>query len=94
MLWDDMNRAVSEAKTTISRADSMIKQMGYIMRGKLRSGGVSEYVLEDFKKFFPEVGLTIFILSLLHLLFCCSRGLLFSLCFFERGHCLLKFKVC
>ena len=50
MLWDDMNRAVSEAKTTISRADSMIKQMGYIMRGKLRSGGVSEYVLEDFKK--------------------------------------------
>jgi len=50
MKWSEMNNAVSEARRTISQADLMIGEMAKMMRGKLRSGRISVYALEDFKK--------------------------------------------
>jgi len=47
--FDECKAAIDEAKRTISIADQHIAAMARIIAGKLRSGGVSDYVLEQLK---------------------------------------------
>jgi hypothetical protein len=45
MTFDEMKEAVADAESTISAADSQVAAMAKLIRGRLRTGGVSYYTL-------------------------------------------------
>lgn len=50
MLWDEMNEAVRNAKTTLRIADTFVGQMANMIAGRLRSGRVRSSTLETLKR--------------------------------------------
>ena len=50
MNWSEMNAAVNDAKSVLSKADMFTNQMANLIKGKLRSGKVSPAILAAFKR--------------------------------------------
>ncbi|SDS24394.1 hypothetical protein SAMN05216198_1522 [Halopseudomonas litoralis] len=48
--FDQMVGAVEQAHTTIRRADRVAGQMARLLRGRLRSADIPNYILRDLKK--------------------------------------------
>ena len=50
MTFEEMAEAIAEAEMTIRRGDRHVAAMASLVRGRLRSGGVSTWVLEELKR--------------------------------------------
>lgn len=50
MELEDMERAVKEAEYVINRANSYVGKMAYLVKGRLRSGNVSGWILGELKR--------------------------------------------
>ena len=50
MNWLEMNAAVEDAKETLRLADLFTRQIGTMLKGRLRSGAVDPGVLASFKR--------------------------------------------
>lgn len=50
MNWSDFHQAVRDAKNDVEKGDKAIEELGYLMKGRLRSSGVPCSVLEALKR--------------------------------------------
>lgn len=50
MDFDDASAAIEDAKNTIRRADTVTKELAYILCGRLRAANVSNYILTKLKR--------------------------------------------